>query len=268
MTRTRLSAHLGYLFTELPLIDRIQAAGSAGFTAIEHPQPFSISQSDMCSALSDNGLVFTQVAAGLGDPAKGEKGLAALTGRQLEFRRNFDIALEYAVAVNARYVHPMAGIVPEALTKSISDVYLDNIDYAVKQTSGTNVTILVEAISNEAISGYGLSTLEQAVKVQDIFGPGNVSILLDTFHAAANGVVTADWITQNSHRIGHVHIADYPGRHQPGTGTIEFDAILAALKRHRYPGAIGFEYIPSTSTAYSLEFFADWKARHSRLAHE
>lgn len=267
MIQNRLSAHIGYLFNEFPLVARIAAAAKAGFTAIEHPQPFSIPKADMRAALLENGLSFSQVAAGTGDPAKGEKGLAALPGRSLDFQRSFDVALEYAIAIGAPYIQPMAGIATNSSAEEAFEVYLDNIQYAVEQTSGTNVKVLIEAISQQAIPAYAISTLEQACKVQNIFGPGNLSLLVDTFHAAADGIVIEHWIPQHIHRIGHIHMADYPGRHEPGTGFIDFDTILKILAEHQYREAIGFEYIPSISTAQSLAFLPGWKSRqHSRPA--
>ncbi|MEK1929041.1 MAG: TIM barrel protein, partial [Pararhizobium sp.] len=205
MTRNRLSAHIGYLFAELPIDERIQAAAAAGFTAIEHPQPFFIPPVEMRAALLRNDLSFSQLAAGTGDPEKGEKGLAALPGRDRDFRQSFDVALEYAVAICSPFVHPMAGVPGDHSPEKVSEVYLENIRYAVEQTSGTNVKILIEAISQNAVPGYAMSTLEQACAVQDVFGPGNISLLVDTFHAQANGTRTDHWIASNIYRIGHIH---------------------------------------------------------------
>lgn len=267
MTQNRFSAHIGYLFSDLPLRERIAAAAKAGFTAIEHSHPFSIPPAEMREALGKNDLSFSQLAGGAGDASKGERGLAALPGRETDFRESFNRALDYAIAVGSPYVHPMAGV-PSALShQQVHEVYLDNIRYAVDRTSDTNVKVLVEAISHTAIPGYAMSTLEQACAVQDIFGPGNISLLLDTFHVQANGSRTEHWIPSNIHRIGHVHIADHPGRHEPGTGTIDFIAILDALAAYEYRGAIGFEYVPSKSTVESAAFLRDWKRRrHPQFA--
>lgn len=259
MIRNRLSAHIGYLFTGLPLGERIGAAAAAGFTAVEHPQPFSIPPAEMRAALLRNELSFIQLAGGLGDPEKGEKGLAAVPGRNSDFRKSFDVALEYAVAIGSPYIHPMAGVPDGYSSEQVSEVYLENIEYAVEQTSGTDVKILIEAISQDTVPSYAMSTLEQACLVQNIFGPGNISLLVDTFHAQANGTRIDHWIASNIHRIGHMHIADYPGRHEPGTGNIDFEAILESLATHQFRGAIGFEYIPSTSTVESIAFLPRWK---------
>jgi hydroxypyruvate isomerase len=259
--QTRFSAHLGYLYTELPLIERVSAAARAGFTAIEHPQPFGIPVSQMKDLLSEHQLTFAQLAGGFGDAAKGEKGLAALPGRQLDFREGFSRSLDYAVAVGASLVHPMAGVPAPEEAERWFDVYMDNISFAVDRTAGTSVTVLIEALSHAAVPGYAISTLHDAMAVQDAFGPGNIKLLLDTFHARANNVDATKWVAEHVHRVRHVHIADHPGRHEPGTGSFNFDEFLNALDEHHFEGAIGFEYIPSKSTDDSVAFLSGWKAR-------
>ncbi len=258
---TRFSAHIGYLFTELPLAERVAAAARAGFTAIEHPQPFGIDAKEMRKLLDDNGLVFAQLAGGAGDASKGEKGLGALAGREADFRAAFDRSLEYALTVGAPFVHPMAGVPDGGDASKWFGVYTENVQYAVEQTSKTGVKVLIEAISHAAVRGYAVSTLDEAARIQDVFGPGNVALLVDTYHSASIGVDTAKWLRANPDRTGHVHIADCPGRHEPGTGNIDFTDVLDALAEQDFAGAIGFEYVPSTTTIESAAFLEGWKSR-------
>ena len=257
----RYSAHIGYLFTEMPLARRISAAASAGFTAIEHPQPFDIDARALRETLSDYGLVFSQLAGGSGDGSKGEKGLAALPGRQKDFRKGFNRALEYAQIVDSPYIHPMAGVPGEADERHVSETYLENIRYSLERTAGTSTSVLIEAISPAAVPGYLISSLEKAAAVQDQFGNDKILLLVDTYHAAAFGTDLRQWIPANGHRIGHIHIADFPGRHEPGTGSVPFDEILDALDGVAFTGAIGFEYIPSGSTIQSVNFLKSWLNR-------
>jgi 2-dehydrotetronate isomerase len=254
------SAHIGYLFNEIPIADRIPAAARTGFTAIEHPQPFAIPAGTMRKALAAHDLVFTQLAGGTGDLSRGEKGLAAMPGREQDFREGFNRALEYAVDVGCQFIHPMAGT-PANKDMRAQDVYMGNIQFAVEQTASSGVGILIEAISDMAMSGYAVSTLDQAANIQDVFGTNTIALLLDTFHAKATGIQIEEWIFLNAYRIGHVHIADFPDRHEPGTGTLDFNAILTALTKCQYQGAIGFEYIPSIPTRESAGFLATWKSR-------
>ncbi len=153
----------------------------------------------------------------------------------------------------------MAGVPPTPDKAGVADTYHGNLGYAVERSAGTSVKVLIEAISEAAVPGYAMSTLGQAATIQDTFGPGNIALLVDTYHARATGIELEAWIAANSHRIGHVHIADHPGRHEPGTGGIDFESVLNVLADHAYQGAIGFEYIPSTTTIGSVGFLGRWK---------
>ncbi|MDK1378581.1 MULTISPECIES: TIM barrel protein [unclassified Sinorhizobium] len=259
MPENRWSAHIGYLFTELPLFERIAAAAKAGFTAIEHPQPFVIPAAQMRAELARCGLVFSQVGAAVGDASRGEKGLTAIPGREADFREQFDRALDYANAVDCPFVHPMAGVPSTSNVAAIAETYRNNLSYAVERTAGTPVKVLIEAISEAAVPGYAMSTLDHAARIQDAFGPDNIALLVDTYHACANGTELESWIAANHYRIGHVHIADHPGRHEPATGVIDFESLLEALRSHGFEGAIGFEFFPSKTTIDSAAFLPRWK---------
>jgi hydroxypyruvate isomerase len=251
---TRLSTHIGYLYTELPLSERLAAAARDGFTAVEHPEPWAIPAPEMRARLADLGLVFAQVTSGMGDKARSEKGLAALPGRRDEFRDGFTRALDYAAFIDCPFVHPMAGV-PDAGAEA--STYRDNVAWALDLCAGSGVRVLVEAIT---LPGYAMATLADAAALQDAFG-GRLSLLLDTYHATVLGLHPVVWARANAGRIGHIHIADHPGRHEPRTGTIDFTGFLAALHAAGYGSAIGFEYVPSGTTEDSLGFLLDWK-RH------
>lgn len=250
----RFSAHIGYLYTELPFTDRISAAAKDGFTAIEHNEPFDVPAAEMRRRLDDLGLSFSQLSSGMGDVGKGEKGLAALCGRETEFRSDFLRALEYAQVIGCPLINPMAGT-PRGGMLDASETYYANIGWAIEACVGSDVTVLVEPIT---LLGYYLGSLRDAVSLQERFG-GRFKLLLDTFHAANMQIDPVAWIDDHVERIGHVHIADHPGRHEPGTGTINFPAVIQTLDRHGYCGAIGFEYVPTGSTGESIAFLKTWK---------
>ena len=258
----RLSAHLGYLYTELPLAERLAAAARDGFTAVEHPAPYAIAAPEMRRRLGDLGLGFAQITSGMGNP--GEKGLAALPGREDDFRAGFLRARDYAAEVGIPFVHPMAGVPGVAPSDSPgwAETYHANIAWSLTQLDGFDQRLLVEAIT---IPGYAMPSLAAAIALQDAY-PGAIALLLDSFHAATLGEDAPAWIAVHGARIGHVHIADHPGRHEPGTGRLDFAALLGALAKAPYGGAIGFEYIPSTSTAESLRFLPGWIAALSQPA--
>lgn len=250
---TRLSAHIGYLYTELPLADRLAAAAADGFTAVEHPEPWSIPAAEMALRLADLGLTFSQVTSGMG--AEGEKGLASLPGREAAFRAGFQRAVDYAQAVDCAFVHPMAGVRGEDAT------YLANIEWGLRTCEDTGLRLLVEAIT---LPGYHMNSLTNACALQDAFPA--IALLFDSYHARVLGEDPVSWVHTHVARIGHVHIADHPGRHEPGSGTIDFDVLLTALRTAGYAADIGFEYIPSTLTSASTGFVPSWSARLSRKA--
>ena len=255
------SAHIGYLYNEHALIDRIDAARQDGFTAVEHPNPLVIDPTLMLAQLKNYGMSFAQMGAAGGDAARGEKGLAALPGCESDFRDALRRALDYAEIIGCPFVHPMAGVVAEGDSTRAEETYRTNLAYAVQECRGRSTTILVEAISEAAVPGYFLSTLAKALAIADEIAPSEIWFLADTYHAAASGTDLDAFITAHANRIGHIHIADFPGRHEPGTGDFDFEPLLKRLVSSNYSKAIGFEYIPSTVTDGTLAWMSSWKER-------
>lgn len=256
MTSRRFSAHIGYLFGEAPLAERFGLARAAGFDAVEHPDPQALPASRLRALLDGNGLGFAQMSSGAGSP--GEKGLAALPGREAEFREGFRRALDYAEAIGCPLLHPMAGVADQ--TPAARQAYLGNLRFAVEACRSRPVAVLVEAISHAAVPGYFVPTLPEALRLAEEAAPGEVKLLVDSFHAAASGTDLAAFLAANAGRVGHVHIADFPGRHEPGSGSIDFGPVLRALDAGEYRGAIGFEYLPSKTTMASLGWLPRWRA--------
>jgi hydroxypyruvate isomerase len=258
-----LSAHIGYLFSELPLENRFAAAAAAGFGAIEHPAPFELPAPRMIELLRLHGLRLSQISSGLG--AAGEKGLAALPGREPAFREGLKRALDYAETVGCPFVHPMAGVLTHGVEpERAKDTWLANIAYAQRLCRGRGVDILVEPISQASVPGYFLDSLTKFASLAPELA-NSPFVLLDTFHAANNREDAPAVIASRTLRIGHVHIADHPGRAEPGTGGIAFEPLLQALAAIGYRGAIGFEYIPKTSTEAGLGWLVPWHQQTARL---
>lgn len=243
-----LSAHLGYLFTDLPLRMRFAAAREAGFDAVEHPSPFEISAAQLRALLDDLGLALAQITSGMGNP--GEKGIASLPGREREFRSGYARALDYAEEVGCPFVHAMAGVGGDDAT------YRANIEAAIRACEGRRPRLLIEAISDAAVPGYHMSRIEDLLALGRAHD-GQIGLLIDTFHARADGHDPVSALRAAGPNLAHVHIADFPGRHQPGTGTIDFGAVLGALAEIEFQGAIGFEYVPNG--ADHLEWLTDWR---------
>ncbi len=247
------SAHLGYLFTELPLEQRFAAANAAGFEAVEHPAPFAIPASRMRDLLHAHGLRMAQITSGMGNA--GEKGITCLPGREVEFRDGYARALDYAEAIDCPFVHPMAGVGGEAAT------YQANVEVAVQLAEARKPRVLVEAISDAAVPGYHMAHIDDLLALARRL-EGRVSVLIDTFHATADGHDPAAALIAAGQYLGHVHIADAPGRHEPATGRIDFAAVLNTLADLKFKGAIGFEYLPSGPD--HLGWLPEWRDLRAR----
>lgn len=257
-----LSAHVGYLFTGMPLERRLAAAAAAGFDAVEHPAPFEVPAPRMATLLREAGLFLAQVTTGRGP--QGEKGLASLPGREQECHDAVARALDYAEAVACPYLHLMAGCPGAHVTpQQASDTWLANVAAAMDACRGRPVEVLVEPISHATVPGYFLDRLAGLDALLPQL-PEAPHVLLDTHHAAANGEDAPAAITRGSWRLGHVHVADHPGRHEPGTGRIDFAALLGALAARGYDGAIGFEYLPTRAATDDLEWLPAWRAMMAR----
>ncbi len=251
------SAHLGYLFTEFPLLDRFAAARRSGFAAIEHPSPYGIPAPHMREMLAAHELLLVQMALPAGDASKGEKGLAALPGRESDFRDALQVGLDYAVTAGARFIQVQSGLTPPGVEpERLWSTYIENLTEAVLQASKAGLEVLIEPIGPATIADYFMDRPDLALRaLGEIRRPG-LRMLFDVFHAACAHIDLHGFISQNIGAIGHFQIADYPGRHEPGTGTLDFDAIFVLIDRLGYEGHVGCEYKPKNNTVDSLHWLA------------
>lgn len=249
----RFSAHLGYLFLEHPLRSRVAAAKEAGFVAIEHPAPYSIPADELRCLAEEAGLAFVQLALPVGDAANGEKGFAASPGRHREFEDCLEIGLAYAKACGARFIQVQSGLTPTGHGPSVIwDAYLTNLAAACAGAARVGIEVLIEPIGPATLENYFMSRTPLAVDAIRTLNRPNLRMLYDVFHGRCAGEDPLAVIREHSGIIGHIQIADYPGRHEPGTGSTDFAAMFAALADMSWTGFIGCEYKPSSSTAKSL----------------
>ena len=258
-----LSAHIGYLFTERPLPERIAAARAAGFAAVEHPAPYAVPAAEMARLLEASGARYTQFGLRSGDAAAGEKGIAIFPGRRADFAASLEEGLAYAEAIGVKLLHAMAGVLPEAARRpSHWECYVESLARAARAAAPRGVTILVEPMSALAVPDYYIATPERAAEAIAQAGEPNLGLLLDVYHTAAAGLDIGATIRRFAPHLSHVHIADYPGRHEPGTAGLDFAAIERALAEAGYRGALGCEYLPRGRTEDGL----GWIARRAEAA--
>jgi hydroxypyruvate isomerase len=201
-------------------------------------------------AVEDAGVRLTGLNFAAGDMPAGDRGLVSWPGRQAEFRASVDVAVgiggRLGTAVfNALYGNRIAGTDP----REQDDVAAENLAHATGRVDGT---VVLEPVSG--VDRYPLRTAADAIAVADRVAARNLMLLADLYHLTVNGDDVAAVIERYAARIGHVQIADAPGRHEPGTGDISFDQHLAALDRGGYSGWIGLEYQPSTTSDRAFDW--------------
>jgi hydroxypyruvate isomerase len=247
------------LFTELPLLDRPAAAAAAGFTAVEFWWPFPTAtppDADVdafARAVEDAGVRLTGLNLPAGDMAGGDRGLVSWPGREAEFRAGIEIAVGLGArlgttVINALYGNRQGGADPAAQDA----LAVENLTRAAAAAARIGATVVVEPISGA--ERYPLRTAADAVAVLDVVGAPNVRLLADLYHLAVNGEDLDAVIARHADRIGHVQIADAPGRHEPGTGGIDLGRHLAALAAAGYRGHVGLEYVPTMPGAATFDW--------------
>ncbi len=255
----KCSAHLGYMFNEYPLTERFAAAAEAGFTAVEHPGPYEIPARDLKARLADLGLHFVQMALPAGDPARGEKGIACLPGRQQDFDLHLAKGLDYAEELGCGMVHVMAGVIPPGDARDdLWPVYVDRLRQAAEAAARRDITILIEPIGIGTIANYFMDDPYAALRAAG--DTPNIRLLFDAFHTTNAGMDAADFVSAHADMIAHIHIADHPGRHEPGTGAFDFSRFFAALDAVGYGGRIGLEYLPAGNTREGLAWLDAYPA--------
>jgi hydroxypyruvate isomerase len=251
----RFAANLSMLFTELPFPDRFAAAAKAGFRYVEYLFPYDYPAEELRGLLDDNGL--TQVLFNLpcGDWAAGERGIAGLSGREREFREGVDKAVAYAKVLGVTRLNCLAGKLPEgASMETACDVLALNTANAARILGENGLSLVIEAINHFDIPGFMLTRTSHVMALLDVIGRPNVAMQYDVYHAQREEGELAATIAANVARIGHIQVADNPGRHQPGTGEIHYPFLFAELDRLGYDGFVGLEYVPTPDTVASLDW--------------
>jgi hydroxypyruvate isomerase len=253
----RFSANLGFLFTEHPFLDRFAAAARAGFEAVEFPDPYSHPTPEIARRLEDHGLGCALFNLPLGDRAAGERGLACLPGRVAEFREGVARAVETARALRCPRLNCMAGVAPAGADPAILRATLiENVRFAARRLAQAGRTLCLEALSTAECPGF---FLDGSAKVMDVIaevGEDNVRFQLDLYHMRIMEGELAPLVERSLPLLGHVQLADVPGRGEPGTGQIDFRGLFALLDRLGYQGWVGAEYRPSRRTEETLAWMS------------
>ena len=256
----RFAANLSMMFNELPFLDRFAAARAAGFEAVEFLFPYDFPARDIAARLKDNGLTQVLFNSPPGDWENGERGLACIPGRGQEFRDGIMKALDYAAALECPRLHVMAGMMPAGVAQgTVTCLYAINLAWAAEKAIAQGVTCVIEPINQRDMPGYALTGTANAVAVIEAVGPERLGLQFDLYHTQ---ITEGDLVPRARAllpHIAHMQVADTPGRHEPGTGEVNWPFVFGQLDAMGYRGWIGCEYRPAADTLAGLGWYAPYK---------
>jgi hydroxypyruvate isomerase len=249
----KFSANLSMLFTELPFLDRFEAAARANFKAVEFLFPYAFPASEIRQRLDDNGLALVLHNLPAGDWEAGERGIACDPKRTEEFRAGLARAIEYAQALGVGQLNCLAGKAPAGVApEALRETFVSNLSRAAAALKSAGLRLLIEPINTYDIPGFYLNRTDQAIAILDAVGADNAFVQYDIYHAQRMEGELAATMQKYLPRIGHIQLADNPGRNEPGTGEINYPFLFAHLDRIGYQGWIGCEYKPAKTTEAGL----------------
>ncbi|MGE6918792.1 2-oxo-tetronate isomerase [Achromobacter kerstersii] len=253
----KFAANLSMMYQEHAFLDRYAAAASDGYTGVECMFPYEEPAAFVRERMDAAGVSQVLFNAPPGVASQGDRGLAALPGRQSEFRAGVEQALAYATTLSCSNVHVMAGIAPaDASRQTLLDCYYENLDWAARQARSVGVTLLIEPINTRDIPGYFLNRQDDAHAIVQAVNASNLKVQMDLYHCQ---IVEGDVTTKlreylPTGRVGHLQIAGVPLRQEPDRGELDYGWIFNVLRELEYAGWIGCEYRPAGATSAGLRW--------------
>lgn len=244
---TRFSANLGFLWNDLSLPDAIRAAKAAGFDAVECHWPYAFDTHDVKAALQETGLSMLGINTVRG--RDGENGLSALVGREAEARAAIDQAIEYAVAIDTKNIHVMAGF---SKGQDAHDTFVNNLRYACEKSEGHGITILIEPLNHYDAPKYFLSKTGQAKTIIEEVGYINLKMMFDCYHVQLMEGDISNRLTRLQPMIGHIQFASVPDRGTPEHGELNYADIFHTIAEMGYDAPLGAEYKTAEPTDETL----------------
>jgi hydroxypyruvate isomerase len=249
----KFAANLSMLFTEVPFGQRFARAAQAGFTAVECQFPYELPAADIRSLLDANHLTMVLHNLPAGDWQAGDRGIACDPARIDEFRAGVAQAIAYATVLGVKKINCLAGKPPAAVSDAQArQTLVANLQFAAAELGQRGIALLVEPINTYDIPGFWLDSTAKAIELLDDVGAANAFVQYDVYHAQRTEGELAGTLQKNLSRIGHIQIADNPGRNEPGTGEINFDFLFGFIDRIGYSGHVGAEYKPAAGTEAGL----------------
>jgi len=252
-TMPRFAANLSFLFTEVPFLDRFEAAAKAGFKTVESTNIYEATADEVAARLKANGLTLALFNTPGGDAQAGERGMAALAGREKDFQSAFETTLRYAEATGGRMVHVLAGLVHHGARRA---TYVANLKRAARQAAGAGIELLIEPINRRDIPGYFLNKTHAARSVIHEVGEPNLGLQLDLYHRQVEEGDVATAIKEFGPLTRHYQVASPPDRGEPDAGEMNYRWLFAAIDASGFDGWVGCEYRPRRGTVEGLKWAA------------
>lgn len=271
----KFAANLHYLFSELPFLDRFEAAAAAGFEAVEFQVPYDFAPSELAARLRANDLKMVLFDAPMGKWDAGDRGLAAVPGRETEFRDSLVRVVEYGHALGCETVHCMAGVAGQGEDYQAAErTYIENLRYAAGFLAPHGIAVVIEPINRkmgivkngpsyttEGMHGYFLNHTAHARRILEQVASPNLFLHLDVYHMQMLEGHLAETIEANIGLVRHFQIAGVPGRHEPSVGEINYPYLFDLLDTLGYRGWVGCEYRPKGNTWDGLAWAASYGIR-------
>ena len=242
----KIAANLALLFAEFPFLERFDRAAAAGFSAVEFQLPYEHEPQDIADRLSQNNLELVLFNLPAGDWGAGDRGIAAIYSRLAEFQEGVATALEYAEILHPPLLNCLAGIA--AATPENDLALLQNVRYAAEQLEERGIRLTLEPVNTHDVENFALPTTRSVIELIAELEHPNVGLQLDVYHSLRMGEDPFALVAELGKEIAHIQIADVPGRHQPGTGEVDFRKLFDTIDASGYEGWVALEYIPEGRT--------------------
>ena len=258
----QFSANLTMLFNEVPFLDRFEKAAAAGFKGVEFMFRYEWEKDVLAQKLEQFQLQLVLHNLPAGDWAGGERGIACLPDRVDEFKSGVTLAVEYAGALKCFQLNCLVGNTPKNVPdQKVRQTLVDNLRFAAAAMEKAGIRLLVEPVNSIDMPGFYLTGTRQALDLMKEINHPNIRLQYDIYHMQVmEGNLTRSIVSHLS-EIGHIQLADNPGRHEPGTGEINFTNLFRFIDEAGYKGWIGCEYKPADTTENGLGWLKPYLAK-------
>ena len=256
----KFCANLSMLFTEVPFPDRFSLAAKHGYKGVEFLYPYAYGADQLAGLLRSNNLVQVLHNLPAGDWDGGEKGIACIPGREAEFREGIGRGIEYAKALGCTQLNCLVGKTPQgSKPEAIRETLVNSLRFAAKELENNGIRLLIESLNSRDVPGFYLSRTADALALLAEVNHPNIYLQYDVYHMQIMEGNLVSTIRKNMKHISHIQIADVPGRHEPGTGEINYNNLFRFIDEAGYSGWIGCEYIPGGKTVEGLSWMSSYR---------